>query len=73
MGGIVYCLTNPAMPDYVKVGMTDNLVKRLKQLDNTSTPLPFECVYAVQVDEPLRIERLLHDAFADSRVICRYS
>lgn len=70
MSGIVYCLTNPAMPGYVKIGRTDNddLVVRLKQLDTTSVPLPFECVYAVKVDDPIRAERLLHDAFADHRV-----
>ena len=41
---IVYILTNQCMPDIVKVGITDNLDIRVKQLDNTSTPLPFECL-----------------------------
>lgn len=67
MPGIVYCLTNPAMPDYVKIGRTTNLEQRLKQLDSTSVPLPFEVVYAIEVDIPEEVEKLLHDAFADHR------
>ena len=67
MSGIVYVLTNPAMQGYVKVGRTGDLAKRLKELDNTSTPLPFECAYAVEVDNPEEVELLLHDAFADGR------
>jgi len=65
---IVYILTNESMLGYVKIGKTTNLEKRLKDLDNTSTPLPFECVYAAEVDDMDTIEKLLHDTFADHRV-----
>jgi hypothetical protein len=41
MTGVVYCLTNPAMRDYVKIGNTSDLEERLKSRDNTSVPLPF--------------------------------
>ena len=67
MSGIIYVLTNPAMEGYVKVGRTNNLIRRIKELDNTSTPLPFECVFAVEVDNPEEVELRLHDAFADGR------
>ena len=67
MSGIVYVLTNPAMEGYVKVGKTNNLIQRIRDLDNTGTPLPFECVFAVEVDNPEEVELLLHDAFADGR------
>ena len=66
--GIVYVLSNPAFDNYVKVGRTIDLEQRLKQLDNTSVPLPFRCVFAVQVDDEVAVERLVHRAFADVRV-----
>ncbi|MDG1736648.1 MAG: GIY-YIG nuclease family protein [Paracoccaceae bacterium] len=44
-----------------------NLEQRLKQLDNTSVPLPFRCVYAVKVADMDSAERLAHGAFADHR------
>jgi len=65
---IVYILTNESMPDIIKIGITDNISRRLKDLDNTSTPLPFECFYALEVDDARSIEKLLHEAFDDKRV-----
>jgi len=65
--GVVYVLTNPAFDNYVKVGKTTNLKQRLRALDNTSVPLPFRCVYAVEVDDEDEVERLLHQTFADNR------
>lgn len=68
MSGIVYCLTNPAMPGYIKIGRTTDLTARLRSLDTTSVPLPFECVFAVEIPNPEQVERLLHETFADARV-----
>jgi hypothetical protein len=65
--GIVYVLVNPAFDNYVKVGRTTNLEQRLRSLDNTSVPLPFRCVYAVEVVDEVAVERLVHAAFADHR------
>ena len=31
--GVIYILTNPSFPDYVKIGYADNIDKRLKQLN----------------------------------------
>jgi len=66
--GIVYVLSNPAFDSYVKVGRTIDLEQRLKQLDNTSVPLPFRCVFAIEVEDEVAVERLVHQAFADVRV-----
>jgi hypothetical protein len=65
---IVYVLSNAAFDNYVKIGRTIDLEQRLKQLDNTSVPLPFRCVFAVEVDDEVAVERLVHQAFADVRV-----
>ena len=56
------------MPDIVKVGITDNLDSRVKQLDNTSTPLPFECFYAVEVTDAGQIEKKMHQGLDECRV-----
>jgi hypothetical protein len=66
--GIVYVLVNEAFDNFVKIGKTINLEQRLKQLDNTSVPLPFRCVYAIEVSDMDQIEKLAHAAFADHRV-----
>lgn len=63
----VYVLINSAFENYVKVGKTTNLEQRLRQLDNTSVPLPFRCVYAVEVEDDAQVEQLVHQAFADYR------
>lgn len=67
-GDIVYILINEAMPGYVKVGRTVNLEQRMRSLDSTSTPLPFECFYAARVQDANFVEKQLHDAFDDNRV-----
>ena len=66
---IVYILTNESMPGYVKIGFTKtDLENRLKQLDNTSVPLPFELHYACEVKNAREDERWLHGIFDDFRV-----
>ena len=65
---IVYVLSNPAFDKYVKVGKTVDLEQRLRQLDNTSVPLPFRCEFAIEVNDETKAEHLVHQAFADVRV-----
>ena len=38
--GVIYILTNPSFPDYVKIGYADDIDKRLKQL-NRSECIPY--------------------------------
>lgn len=68
MDNIIYILINEAMPGYVKIGKTNNLEQRIRSLDNTSVPLPFECFYACKVKDAEFVERQLLDAFLDHRV-----
>src|SRR5210317_2191884 len=65
---IVYILTNESMPDTIKVGITENLDRRIRELDNTSTPLPFECFYAVEVENASAIEKKIHEGLDDKRI-----
>ncbi len=55
------------MPGYIKIGKTTNLQQRLTGLDNTSVPLPFECDFAIEVEQG-KSELLMHQAFANVRV-----
>lgn len=68
MNEIIYILINEAMPGYVKIGRTMNLEQRIRSLDTTSVPLPFECFYACTVKDADFVEKQLHDAFLDHRV-----
>ena len=65
---IIYILTNQSMPDTIKIGITDNLERRVKELDNTSSPLPFECYYAVEVEDASKIEKKIHEGLDDARI-----
>lgn len=59
--GVIYILTNPAFPEYVKIGYANNLEQRMKDL-NQSEALPFAFrVYAIyEVCERLT-DKKLHD------------
>lgn len=69
--GIIYLLTNPAMPGLVKIGYTLELdvKKRMGQLYNTpGIPVPFECAYAGRVRDAVALEKALHIAFGPQRI-----
>ena len=70
MQGIVYVLSNPAMPGLVKIGMTEweDYGDRLAELYATGVPYPFHCELAYLVDDPRDVEGTLHAEFADARV-----
>tara|TARA_B100001093_G_scaffold371363_1_gene356347 strand:+ start:148 stop:756 length:609 start_codon:yes stop_codon:yes gene_type:complete len=69
MEGTVYVLTNPAMPNIVKIGKTTrNVELRLADLYSTGVPLPFECEYAAKVKDVDKTEKAFHTAFEPSRV-----
>jgi hypothetical protein len=69
MPEIVYLLTNPTMPGLVKIGRTTDLETRLRDLSrSTGVPIPFECFYACEVGNSVKVEKALHDAFGDHRI-----
>ena len=69
MPEIVYVLTNEAMEGMVKIGRTTTSVEqRIRELDNTSMPLPFQCFYAAEVGNSLLVEGKLHRIFSDKRI-----
>ena len=75
MPDIVYVLTNPAMPGFVKIGYTtqDDVQARMKQLHTTGVPKPFECAMAKQVrtGKGRDLEKALHTAFDPYRNVSR--
>ena len=68
--GIVYVLTNPAMPGLVKIGKTSRaeVEIRLNELYSTGVPVPFECAYAAKVANMEAVERAFHQAFGPYRI-----
>lgn len=69
MPDIVYVLTNEAMEGLVKIGFTTTSVEqRIKELDQTGVPLPFQCFYAAEVANCKTVEKHLHIIFSDKRI-----
>jgi len=67
--GLVYVLSNPAMPGLVKIGQTTNeITSRMNELNTTGVPLPFECLFACEVDDCKVVENALHKAFYPNRI-----
>lgn len=69
--GIVYILTNPAIPGLIKIGFTtqEDVKVRMAQLYGTpGVPLPFDCVYAARVSSAMKVEKALHTAFGPDRI-----
>lgn len=67
---IVYVLTNQAMPGLTKIGKTTrgDLQTRLNELYTTGVPVPFDCVYACEVENCSAVEQAFHTGFGDHRV-----
>ena len=58
------------MPGLVKIGLTnDSVESRIGQLSSASgIPLPFECYFAAEVNDCLKLERTLHQLFSEVRL-----
>ena len=48
--GVIYILTNPSFPDYIKIGYAKNLERRLQQLNRSETiPLLFGLMLSMRL------------------------
>ena len=57
--GVIYILTNPSFPEYVKIGYANNLTTRLKQLNKSETiPFAFRAYATYDVDHRLTDKEL---------------
>lgn len=70
--GLIYVLTNKYMPGLVKIGVTRRLdiQERMRELNGTSVPYPFDCAFSCKVPGNMlfEIEKAVHLAFDDNRV-----
>jgi hypothetical protein len=68
--GIVYVLTNPAMPDMVKFGSTGRspAAQRLRDPFSTGMLAPFQRESARRLDDSKQVEAVLLTAFAPQRI-----
>ena len=59
--GVIYILTNPSFPDYVKIGYAKDLEKRMNQLNHSETiPFAFRA-YAIYEVESNLTDLVVHD------------
>lgn len=67
---IVYVMSNPAMPNMVKIGRTagEDAKARIAQLYTTGVPVPFTLEYACKVANADEVEKSLHAAFSRSAI-----
>lgn len=69
MGGKIYVLINPAMPSLVKIGLTTKSAElRAEQLSSpTGVPSAFVVAYETSVEDPVRVEAVIHERLAKFR------
>ncbi len=57
--GVIYILTNPSFPNYIKIGYAHDLEKRLKQLNRSETiPFAFRAYAVYEVESELTDKEL---------------
>jgi len=66
--GFLYAVSNIAMPTYLKIGYTNNINTRLKQLSNVSVPYDFELECFVKVYDASQAEATIHNLLNPYRV-----
>lgn len=70
--GYVYILTNPSFrEDWVKIGKTLDIERRLKTLNTTALPLPFKVYATIKTCKYEELEKIIHkqiDRLTDLRI-----
>ena len=57
--GVIYILTNPSFPDYIKIGYADDVEARIKQLNNSeAVPFSFHIYATFDVTERLTDKKM---------------
>lgn len=59
----VYLLMNESLPGWVKIGRTNSIQRRLKELYNTSVPLPFKIIDTITLsseNDSRTLEKTIH-------------
>jgi hypothetical protein len=60
----VYLFANDAIPEWLKIGRTNSIERRLKELYNTSIPLPFKHLKSIKaktLKQSSELERSIHN------------
>jgi len=68
--GFVYVLSNPSMPNILKIGSTERSVKeRVLELSaTTGVPTPFQIEYSLLTENPKDLEFAIHAELDEYRV-----
>lgn len=66
--GIVYVMSNPSLPNVVKIGKTRNIGNRRKQLSGTSTPFEFKVDFQLETEKHDLLEKLAQKSLGRFRV-----
>ena len=68
-GNCVYILTNPSMPDLIKIGSTQRTAhERAEELYTTGVPTPFKVAYSIPSEYPGILEDILSKQFKRYRI-----
>lgn len=71
--GVIYILTNPSFPDYIKIGYAHDLEQRLRQLNRSEAiPFAFRCYAVYEVTSELtdkELHKLIDSLNPDLRTI----
>lgn len=67
--GYVYLLSNSSMPNLLKIGYTErNVNERIKELNSTGVPVPFEIEAIWESSNPKNDEEFIHKTLNNYRV-----